>query len=53
MTKDDMIKRISAYSGTYRNLLIDMMNYYDVISLRQLTEEQVAEYYYKLEEAYK
>lgn len=53
MNKDDMIKYISANSDMYGNLLIDMMNYYNVISLRQLTEEQVAEYYNKLEEVCK
>lgn len=53
MTKDDMIKYISSHSDAYGNLLMDMMNHYNAISLKQLTEEQVAEYYHKVKEMYK
>ena len=45
MTKDQYIKLISNSSDIYGNKLLAMMNHYEVISLRDLSLDQVKEYY--------
>lgn len=48
MTKDDYIKSISLLSDKYGNKLVDMMNEYNVINLKDLSLEQVESFYKKI-----
>lgn len=47
MTKDDYIRLISKASNKFGNKLNAMLDYYDTHGLRDLTLEQVKEYYEK------
>jgi hypothetical protein len=47
MTKDDYIRLISKASNKFGDKLNAMLDYYNVYRLRDLTLEQVKEYYEK------
>jgi hypothetical protein len=47
MTKDDYIRLISKASNKFGNKLNAMLDYYDTHGLRDLTLDQVKEYYEK------
>jgi hypothetical protein len=47
MTKDDYIRLISKASNKFGDKLNAMLDYYDTHGLRDLTLEQVKEYYEK------
>lgn len=47
MTKDDYIKLISKASNKFGDKLNAMLSYYNTHGLRELTLEQVKEYYEK------
>lgn len=45
MTKDEYIKAIKKLGDAYGSELVKMMEYYNVIGLRDLSLEQLKEYY--------
>lgn len=45
MSKDEMVKEISRKSNRYGNLLIKMLDKYNVDGLVELSEEQVRKFY--------